>query len=93
MKTLYVLCDCDSDRGPKHYYTGERCPYSGWIAPFVEEASRVAVAVTKSGKPLTVEMLAENGISPDALSHVMIAEFPDRATVPYALGLDSFGSE
>jgi hypothetical protein len=92
MRVLYVLCDCGSPDGPKHYYTGANCPFSGWVAPFVEEALRAAAVLQGAGQSLTVEMLKETGLSPEAMTRVMVAEFAGKIAVPDALGVEASGS-
>src|SRR5262245_5904134 len=91
MKVVFVWCDCDTHPYQRHYYTGERCPFSGWIAPYVKEVLEAAMRVKRSGEAVTVKALIDAGLLPEALERVMIAEFPDQAEVPYALGVGSFG--
>jgi hypothetical protein len=59
--------------------------------PFVREALEAASKVEGSGKALSLNALTDAGLSPAALERVMLAEFPDQAEVPYALGVGSFG--
>jgi hypothetical protein len=93
MKAVYVWCDCGSPGGPRHYYTGEWCPFSGWIAPYVGETIQAVTAVELSGKPLTIAALAEANLPNEALARVFVAEFPDDVQAPVALGIDTFGAE
>ena len=92
MRVLYIRCDCGSPRGPRHYYTGETCPLSGWVAPFVREGMQAADAVERAGEPLTVAALRQAGLSRAALARVMVAEFPIKAAVPESLGVSPFVS-
>jgi hypothetical protein len=93
MKAVYVWCDCGSPNGPRHYYTGFHCPFSGWVAPYVAETIAAVTAVEQSGKPLTIESLAEVRLSDKALARVLAAEFPSMAQAPSSLGVDAFGKE
>ena len=87
VRILYLRCDCGSPRGPRHYYTGETCPISGWVAPFVRESLTAAAEVVKVGKPLSVAALREAGLSRKAIARVLIAEFPSVSAVPESLSL------
>jgi hypothetical protein len=91
VKVLYVHCDCGSPHSSGHYYTGEHCPFSGWVAPFVREALQAAIALERADTPLTIEALRRVGLSRKALMRVMIAEFPHAAAVPDALGVGCSG--
>jgi hypothetical protein len=93
MKVVYVWCDCGSSDGPRHYYAGSHCPFSGWVAPYVAETIAAVTAVEQSGRPLTIEALAEARLCEKALARVLIAEFPSTAEVPTSLGVDAFGKE
>jgi hypothetical protein len=91
VKVLYIRCDCGSPDSSGHFYTGEHCPFSGWVAPFVREAMQAAGAAERAGTPLTVEALRKAGLSRKALTHVLIAEFLNAATAPETLGVGSSG--
>ena len=93
VRLLYVRCDCGSAHGPQHYYRGETCPFSGWVAPFVREALAAAAAAERGGEPLTVESLRRAGLSREALARVMVAEFVSVSMAPEAFGNDSFGEK
>jgi hypothetical protein len=93
VRFLYVRCDCGSARGPQHYYRGETCPFSGWVAPFVHEALTAAAAVERWGEPLTVESLRRAGLSHEALALVMVAEFASVSMAPEAFGIGSVGEK
>ena len=90
-KVLYVWCDCGSPGGPRHFYRGEKCPFSGWVAPCVCEATEAAIAVEQAGAPLSVEALRRAGLSRKALARVMIAEFASVSDSPEVLGIGSSG--
>ena len=91
VRLLYVRCDCGSASGPQHYYHGETCPFSGWVAPFVREALTAAAAVGQMGEPLTVEGVRRAGLTREAMARVMVAEFADVFVAPEALGIGSSG--
>lgn len=93
MTIVFVWCNCATPPFCRHYYTGERCPFSGWIAPHVTDVLKAVKRVEGSGIALTIKTLTDAGLTLEAAERVMIAEFPDRADVPFALGVGSFGED
>lgn len=91
MTIVFIWCDCGTPPFQRHYYTGRHCPFSGWTAPYVHEVLQAVKALERTGNPLTVDSLISAGLKSEAVERVMIAEFPEDAEVPYALGVGSFG--
>lgn len=90
MTVVYVWCDCATPPFRRHYYTGEHCWLSGWIAPYVREVMEAVKAVERSGIPVTIKALVDAGRA-EAAERVLVADFPDGADVPWVLGVGSYG--
>jgi hypothetical protein len=79
MRRVYFRCNSG------HYFEGGVCPWDGWSLPGAERLASEANRLLTAGVEVSIQSLADTGISHDVLDRTVVIDFGSSDSVFDAL--------
>src|SRR4051812_8122571 len=73
-----------------HYFRGACCPLDGWSSDASRELTAAGERLSRSGRPLTLAHLREEGVSENSLKRIIVIEFGSASSAFDALSPEGY---